>query len=491
MSKGLFDLTNFESMDDDDIISMNINESTEPTEDGDIDEILEATRYNLEFEKELNNYNNLWNTYNKYKTKMSKLKDDKKSAEYNQKVDTLLKSKEDELESAYDKLINNYGKTIVKYAGDTCKLKNAIRSFKEDPSKINTKLNIGKQVSDQYNAIGLLSGPSMNDGNSIKSEERRTNLHGAKDSDGSVEPGRYNMKESTEFSDKNPDTNHPEVPFETGGASGHETNIPVPGGLKETPSAKPADEASISIPGGLSETPSTKPADAASIPVPSKITLTSDQYNCALTALKKSFKEGYEIMEMLENANVVTETIDDIQDEFVENAILTAFEDGPIFEAVNRHDKHDVKAIVRKIRPEIYSSLKEVKIKCYKPAMVARLFTGVLGGVGTVFQNIWKNRLWQVLGIILCEDANVNEITDSLTEKFKEDLGEYKILAVKTNRNIIDMFRTKFGWKNNAKAYFILVDKKIPKELKEVEKMVVNAAKEEEKAEDTTEEKKD
>ena len=294
-----------------------------------------------------------------------------------------------------------------------------------------------------------------------------------------------NINESSEFSDKNPDTNHPEVPFETDGASGHETNVPVPGGLKETPSAKPADEASIPVPGGLSETPSAKPADAASIPVPAKVTLTADQYNSALAALKKSFKEGYEIMEMLENANVVTESIEDVQDEFVENAILAAFEDGPIFEAVKREDKDDIKTIVRKIRPQIHDTLKESKIKFYKPNMIARFFTTIVGGDnGTVLQNLWKNRLWQLIGIVLCEDANINEVTDNLTEKYKDDLGEYKVLYVKTNKNIVDIFRTKFGWKNNAKAYFILVDKKVPKELKEVEKMVVDASKEEEKSEE-------
>ena len=302
-----------------------------------------------------------------------------------------------------------------------------------------------------------------------------------------------NINESSEFSDKNPDTNHPEAPFETGGASGHETSVSIPGGLKETPSAKPADAASVSIPGGLSETPSAKPADAASIPVPAKVTLTADQYNGALAALKKSFKEGYEIMEMLENANVVTESIEDVQDEFVENAILTAFEDGPIFEAVKREDKDGVKSIVRSLRPKIEDYFKDNKIKFYKPNILARFFTGIFVGteLTTTFQHLWKNRLWQLIGIALCEDGNIKDITDILTEKYKDELGEYKILYVKTNKNIIDLFRTKFGWKNNAKAYFILVDKKVPKELKEVENMVIDAANEEEKSEETKEEKND
>ena len=113
MSKGLFDLTNFESMDDDDIISMNINESVE--DDEDIDSILEATRYDSEFQKELDAYKSLYKTYETYKNKMHKLRDDKKSAEYNQKINNMLKSKEDEVTKAHEKLIKKYGKIPSQY----------------------------------------------------------------------------------------------------------------------------------------------------------------------------------------------------------------------------------------------------------------------------------------------------------------------------------------------------------------------------------------
>ena len=48
----LFDLTGFESKQDNDILDMNINEEGEFDNTDDIEEILEATRYNLEVEKE-------------------------------------------------------------------------------------------------------------------------------------------------------------------------------------------------------------------------------------------------------------------------------------------------------------------------------------------------------------------------------------------------------------------------------------------------------
>lgn len=60
----------------------------------------------------------------------------------------------------------------------------------------------------------------------------------------------------------------------------------------------------LNVFGESAEAPSTKPYDAASIPVPKGTTITADAYNSALAALKKSFKEGVEIITMLENVNV-------------------------------------------------------------------------------------------------------------------------------------------------------------------------------------------
>ena len=304
-----------------------------------------------------------------------------------------------------------------------------------------------------------------------------------------------NINENAEFANTNPDTNHPEETFDNDALSGNENQVSVPGGLKETPNAKPYDASEVNIPEGDNETPKSKPYDAASIPVPSKVTLTSDQYNDALAALKKSFKEGVEIMEMLENATVIETSIEDKQQEYVESMIadqlLLAYEDGPVFEAVKREDKDDVKSIVRSLRPKLKDDFDTAKIKFYKPNMLARVLTSLFIGteMTTAFQHLWKQRLWQMVGICLCEEGNIKDVTDELTKKYESELGEYKILYVKTSRNIIDLFRTKFGWKNNAKAYFILIDKKIPKELAEVEEMVADAkdaeeTKEEDKKED-------
>lgn len=274
-----------------------------------------------------------------------------------------------------------------------------------------------------------------------------------------------NINESTdnEFAEKNPDTNHPEEHFDKDATAAKETTIPVPEGDKETPSAKPEDEASVTIPEGDKEAPAAKPEDEKSIPVPAKVTLTSDQYNGALASLKKSFQECVEVISILENANVVDEevTVVDQQEEFVENAILEAMESGPVFEAVKRDDKDAVKEIVKKLRPQIDEYLTSEELKFYKPSKFASL---LINQARLVIQ-LFNERLWQNLGVVIVDD--ITDIVDKMNEKFAEELGDYKILAYMTPASIVDIFRVKFNWKNFKNTYMLIIDKKFPSELKD------------------------
>lgn len=281
-----------------------------------------------------------------------------------------------------------------------------------------------------------------------------------------------NLNESAEFDTKDPSVN-PTQEFDSNATSAKETNT----GVSEKPSAKPVDGTNVSIPGGDKETPSAKPADAASIPVPATTTLTSDEYNSALSLLKKSFKEGYEVLEILESAQVVHKTTEEMQEEYNESvigdAILQAYEDGPMFEKVDQSDKGDIKKIVRKIRPGIEKALKKDNKYFYKPNVVARIIVGGItapvGGAASVasaLQQIWTTRLWQVLGICHCEDGNIKDICDNLTKEFAEDLGDYKVLYATCVPTVVDAFKNKFHWKNTRNTYFLLVDKKVPSEVK-------------------------
>lgn len=284
-----------------------------------------------------------------------------------------------------------------------------------------------------------------------------------------------NINESgEEFGSKCPATN-PTVTFDANATGSKETSVPVPGGDKETPTAKPAGgEVSITIPGGNGETPSAKPYDASSVSIPSKTTLTADQYNSAIGLLKKSFKEGAEIMEMLEGANIVTKTTIELQQEFTENALedamLSAYENGPIFEAVSRSDKDEVKAIVQKIRGSFPKAVKKISgVKFYPARSILRtLFVDAFA--------LWSNRMWQILGVILLEGPNMKTVVEALTEEYKEDLGEYKILYSNVYPSLFDFFRGKFGWKNQKDCFFVIIDKRMPKELKDLQTEMADAA---------------
>jgi len=238
-----------------------------------------------------------------------------------------------------------------------------------------------------------------------------------------------------------------------------------------------AREVEIPVPGGDKESPSTpKYSDGyTNIPVPSSAVITVDEYNKALALLKKSYKEGFDTIAALEKCQIVNKTMEEYQDEFTEavldEALLESFEDGPYFEAVDRKDKGNVKTIVRNLRSKIVSSVKDEGYKIYKPAVVIRLLCGLIPVAGTKtaasgVHQVWTKRLWQVLGIVNIETANVKELCDKLTDEFKDDLGEYKVLYAKALSSLHDTFVNRFGWKNSRSSYFLLIDKKLPSEIK-------------------------
>ena len=273
-----------------------------------------------------------------------------------------------------------------------------------------------------------------------------------------------NINEESEFTSKDP-ASHPEVDVDTDATSAKETNIPVPGGDKETPSAKPeGGEKEIPVPGGDKEAPSAHAVDGATVTTPAKVILSQDTYNDALSSLKKSFKEGYEIMELLERATVQTKSTEDLQREFTENAIAEAqYESmisGPMFEAVDRSDKKLIKGIIKNIRDKVADFADKDKVVFYKPAVFLRTFFHRRDddiSMSTIY-------LWQVLGGIILEEGNIQDYVKRLTEEFAEELGDYKILAVRVHPTNKDKDRNK--GKNLRKVFFLLIDKKLNSEIK-------------------------
>lgn len=265
-------------------------------------------------------------------------------------------------------------------------------------------------------------------------------------------------------------------------------------------------EGKVTIPGGLREQP-TKDG----------ITMTSKEYDDALKSFQNSFKEAANVIETLRNvriADAVTEA-SSAQEDFVEDALDAAFvesyEAGPMFEAVDRSDKATVKKITKSIRGKVKASVKDENYDFRECKAVARAITSfaagaigagggtaignaatramtglstplkagvasivgsaAVGGVISVIASFWKERMWQIIGICNIESGNVSTLTKKLNEEFKEDLEGYKILAVKFPAGIIDVFKKKFGWKNHKNTYMLLVDKKLPTELKEMKEI--------------------
>lgn len=274
-----------------------------------------------------------------------------------------------------------------------------------------------------------------------------------------------------------------------------DATVSIPGGDKETPTAKPeGGEQSVPIPGGDKEAPNSKPHDAASISIPSKATLTEEERNEYLKQVQRSFQEGIEVINMITEATIVSKTIEDKQIDFMESAIdeavLNSLDNGPVFEAVDRSDKNDVKKIVTALRKKMPEEFKENGMKFYTVKIMASVIKnvifgavggavtnaitgGIAGGVGTFF----TKRFWQILGLCYMESGNIKDLVDRLNEKYKEELGEYKILQSKAGMGIVSLFRVKFNWKNEKRAWILLIDKKLPDELKELNKEIDDAVK--------------
>lgn len=225
--------------------------------------------------------------------------------------------------------------------------------------------------------------------------------------------------------------------------------------IPEQPTAKLEGDTTSQLPGG--EQPATRPKNETKIMTGNGTEIKADVYNSAMGALKKSFKEASELIDMLSNCTIVEKSAADLQAEFTENAIYESCINGPYFERVARTDKDEVKEIVKSLKSKIAATCKGKNAKFYQPNKFVRWF---------ISGEWWNTRLWQILGVVLVEEHNVDEIAKELTEKFKDELGEYKILPAKTPGSFLDLFRTKFNWKNQWEAYFLLIDRKLDNEIK-------------------------
>lgn len=219
------------------------------------------------------------------------------------------------------------------------------------------------------------------------------------------------------------------------------------------------------------------------ISVPSKTEITADAYNDALAKLKQSFKEAYELMDDLTNARIIQETVESKQEAYLDEMFAEAYDNGPIFEAVERSDKNEVKKIVGEVRKKLPDLASKLGFKFKPPKTFLRLLlntdydaygTGILtkdtsdtkSKYGNTAVTWWSTRFWQVVGVIYTENTNIKKVMEEVNDELKDDLGEYKVLYSMSSATLYDLWNVKFNWKNRKNVFFLIVDKKLPKELK-------------------------
>ena len=251
-------------------------------------------------------------------------------------------------------------------------------------------------------------------------------------------------------------------------------------------------------------------AKETKISIPGSTEITTNQWNKSLASLKSSFKEAIEVMEILENSVIVPNTVEGYQEDALDDAIYECYMNGPIYEAVKADNKEEIKEIVNNIKKRVAKFAKSNDIKFIIPNKIVSAIravgnpTGVQtsamgGGDGPTrlvsnliyTPNFWATRLWQIVGNIVIEGQNLPSFLKELNEEFKEDLGGFKLIAIKYNKNLADMFRTKFGWKNHLGVFGLIVDKKMPYELKALEKEDSGSAELKGKGKDDDSDKKD
>ena len=434
---GLFDLDFLNESSNDDIMdtdvdfdsfSENLNVS-----DDDLDTILEATRYDLEFDKAFKDYQNTWNNHKKSINKLKNLLDDASSDAQKDKINDMIKKKDKELKDTYDKLVKNYGDSMIGSIStrSVIPVKKLKHAYSDDPNDYETTNTLGKGGTH-----------SQLYGHTAKEDEMENGLHGSKIEDkiGNRKPGRYNLNESSEFTSDSNATND-------------------------------VDNGEVD----------------AKISIPAKTELDSNTYNDALARLKQSFKESIDVLSMLENADIVKKTQEEVNAEILESVMLEAAYDacvnGPIFEAVDRSDKKAVKEIIKNLGRKFKKYIGEKDFEFFKPTILTKL------------GQWWSTRLWQTVGILVCEDSYVEKTINTFNETYKDELGDYRFIAVKLDMitastmfawdAIRVVLAQKFGYKNHAQAYMILVDKELTAEIEKDVKKLSDAIKSSQKSEES------
>lgn len=107
-------------------------------------------------------------------------------------------------------------------------------------------------------------------------------------------------------------------------------------------------DCAATCPGGHIDKDATA-AKETSIPVPSKTTLSADTYNAALKALQKSFKEASDVIDIISNATIITESVDKNDKKSVKKYLTKLAKALSKLEIISKQDPSKIEDIDKKI----------------------------------------------------------------------------------------------------------------------------------------------
>ena len=181
-----------------------------------------------------------------------------------------------------------------------------------------------------------------------------------------------------------------------------------------------------------------KNEDEASVTVPKTTDIPVGVYNDAIDNLQKVLKESADVLQSLKTMRPVTESVDDAQDRFTEsaidNAIFESYCDGPYFEAVAKENKSEIKAIVKKIKKQICKFTRSIKWYTSSKTIAGTKLGFFDAMILAATTKEFKMFAWQTICIIFpSRGTTIRECLDSLTEEFKDELGDYEFKIIKFN----------------------------------------------------------
>lgn len=204
--------------------------------------------------------------------------------------------------------------------------------------------------------------------------------------------------------------------------------------------ATPVTEEAVTVEENSDAADAAENYDEQSIETPKHATeINQATYKNALNALKQSFKEATDVMAMLADATIVeSPTMDERQEQFTEEAIFESYCDGPIYEAVEKENKKEIKAIARKIRKKLVGTMRG--IKWYTPeGKPAGNRIGIFDAY-RIAKHSGELKLvaWQMVCILIPKKGtNFGTALEDINEEFKDILGDYVLKSVKLKMNVL------------------------------------------------------